>query len=83
MLDKFYHVPFGAFHDYLIPFFQFKTYSTRIMSQDLYQYTQQLVAASEYQNILEECAKSQGKVCSLSSNDTLQTPVKTATDFSL
>ena len=53
------------------------------MSQELYQYTQQLVAASEYQKILEKCAKSQGKVCSLSSNDTLQTPIKTATDFSL
>ena len=43
----------------------------------------QIEAASEYQKILEQNAKSQEKVCSLSSNDTLQTPVKTATDFSL
>ena len=53
------------------------------MSQELYQYTPLLVAAREYQKILVEYAKSQEKVCSLSSNDTLQTPVKTATDFSL
>ena len=52
------------------------------MSQELYQYTRQLVAAGAYQNMLDECTKSQEKVCSLSSNDTLQTPVKTATDFS-
>ena len=53
------------------------------MSQELYQYIEGLVSASQYQNIPEIHAKSQEKACSLLSNNTLQTPIKTATDFSL
>ena len=63
--------------------FQFITYYTRSMSQELYQYIECLTSASQNQNISEIHTKSQEKACSLLSNNTLQTPIETATDFSL